>query len=35
MRKSILLAFVLFASLGAQAQLESDPAYGLSSDFRS
>lgn len=36
MRKSFLLALaVLFASVTAHAQLESDPAYGLSSDFRS
>jgi triacylglycerol esterase/lipase EstA (alpha/beta hydrolase family) len=35
MRKSFLLALTLLAALGAHAQLESDPAYGLSSDFRS
>lgn len=33
--RSILLSLLLAVTLGAQAQLESDPAYGLSSDFRS
>jgi triacylglycerol lipase len=35
MHRSILASLLLFVCLGAQAQLESDPAYGLSSDFRS
>lgn len=34
MHRSILAALLLFVCLGAHAQLESDPAYGLSSDFR-
>src|SRR4030095_1514170 len=33
MRNAILAALLLFA-VSAHAQLESDPAYGLSSDFR-
>lgn len=33
MRNAVLAALLLFAS-AAHAQLESDPAYGLSSDFR-
>ncbi|HEX2835773.1 MAG TPA: lipase family protein [Thermoanaerobaculia bacterium] len=32
---SALAAILLFACFSASAQLESDPAYGLSSDFRS
>jgi hypothetical protein len=34
MRNAVLAALLLFA-VSAHAQLESDPAYGLSSDFRS
>lgn len=34
MRTSFFLALTLLAAFAAQAQLESDPAYGLSSDFR-
>ena len=34
MRNAILAALLLFVCSAAQAQLESDPAYGLSSDFR-
>lgn len=34
MRNSILVAILLFACVSAHAQLESDPAFGLSTDFR-
>ncbi|HEX7831790.1 MAG TPA: hypothetical protein VF787_19195, partial [Thermoanaerobaculia bacterium] len=33
--KAVLAAILILAAFGASAQLESDPAYGLSSDFRS
>jgi triacylglycerol lipase len=34
MIRSVLAALLLFVSVAAQAQLEADPAYGLSTDFR-
>ena len=32
--RSVLAALLLFVTISAHAQLESDPAYGLSTDFR-